>query len=213
MKKCVLISLTLSVLMLFLSGCSSDTLSVLRLFLNGCSSDKNTAIPKDTTAAKTENVTVSEIEKDEFDKSFTNLEFWICENVDNVDFSKYQEKTGIMGGREYYGTEYVPTFDEHRQTIDPEHSVVYTVTSYPDYSDEEKHITGIYITDPDIEFYGIKLGMSYDEFEVLIEKQGFEVTEVQETFCKAEKDNVWISFTEDCIRIRAEVENKSGIVF
>ena len=29
-----------------------------------------------------------------FAKPETNLEFWIAENVDNVDFSKYQEKYG-----------------------------------------------------------------------------------------------------------------------
>ena len=28
----------------------------------------------------------------------TNLEFWIAQNVDNVDWSKYQEKYGLMGG-------------------------------------------------------------------------------------------------------------------
>ncbi|MBP3386956.1 MAG: hypothetical protein J6L23_00325, partial [Clostridia bacterium] len=64
----------------------------------------------------------------------TNLEFWIAENVDDVDFSKYQIKYGIMGGTEYYGTGYVPTVDEYGQQVDPEHCVIYTVTSYPDYA-------------------------------------------------------------------------------
>ena len=77
----------------------------------------------------------------------TNLEFWIGENVDEVDFSGFQEKYGLFGGREYYGTDYVPTFDEDGMTIDPEHCVIYTVTSYPDYSSNEQHITGITITD------------------------------------------------------------------
>ena len=61
----------------------------------------------------------------------TNLEFWIAQNVDNVDWSKYQEKYGIMGGREFYGTGYAPTLDEWGQQVDPEHCVIYTVTSYP----------------------------------------------------------------------------------
>ena len=42
----------------------------------------------------------------------TNLEFWIAESVDSVDFSKLQEKYGMLGCREYYGTGYVPTIDE-----------------------------------------------------------------------------------------------------
>ena len=66
----------------------------------------------------------------------TNLEFWIAQNVDNVDWSKYQEKYGIMGGREFYGTGYTLTLDESGQQVDPEHCVIYTVTSYPDYSDK-----------------------------------------------------------------------------
>ena len=49
-------------------------------------------------------------------KPETNLEFWIAENVDDVDFSKYQEKYryGFMGsGRQYYGTGYTPATDEN----------------------------------------------------------------------------------------------------
>ena len=46
----------------------------------------------------------------------TNLEFWIAENVDNVDFSDYQIKYGMMGGTEYYGTGYIPEVDECKCT-------------------------------------------------------------------------------------------------
>ena len=31
----------------------------------------------------------------------TNLEFWICDNVDGFDFSEYRQRFGLMGGREY----------------------------------------------------------------------------------------------------------------
>ena len=99
----------------------------------------------------------------------TNLEFWIAENVDDVDFSKYQIKYRMMGGTEYYGTGYVPTVDEYGQQVDPEHCVIYTVTSYPDYANKEQHITHIYITDPKIEFYGITLNSSFEDFEYYIQ--------------------------------------------
>ena len=142
-----------------------------------------------------------------------NLEFWIAENVDKVDFSKHQIKYGMMGGTEYYGTGYVPTVDEHGQQVDPEHCVIYTVTSYPDYSDKEQHITGIYITDPVISFYGISLNSSFDDFERLITQQGFQITDSNENSRTAQKGKYSITFTKEWIRIRVEVENKYGIIF
>lgn len=143
----------------------------------------------------------------------TNLEFWIAENVDGVDFSKLQEKYGMFGGREYYGTGYVPTVDENGQQVDPEHCVIYTVTSYPDYSDKEQHITGIYITDPNVEFYGITLSCSFEEFTELIQLQGFAITESNENAVSARYGKVWITFTTEWIRIGVEVTNDTGIIF
>ena len=143
----------------------------------------------------------------------TNLEFWIAENVDSVDFSKHQEKYGLFGGREFYGTCYVPTIGDDGQQVDPEHCVIYTVTSYPDYSDKEQHITGIYITDPNVEFYGISLGCTFEEFEELIQLQGYEITESDDNFVKAQMGNVWITFTTEWIRIGVEVTNDQGIIF
>lgn len=143
----------------------------------------------------------------------TNLEFWIAENVDDVDFSKYQIKNGRMGGTDYYGTGYVPTVDEYGQQVDPEHCVIYTVTSYPDYANKEQHITHIYITDPKIEFYGITLNSSFEDFEYYIQNQGFEITHSNENSRTAEKGKYSVTITKEWIRIRVEVENKDGIEF
>ena len=143
----------------------------------------------------------------------TNLEFWIAENVDDVDFSKYQEKYGLFGGREFYGTGYVPTTDENGFQVDPEHCVLYTVTSYPDYSDKEQHITRIHITDPEIEFYGISLNSSLEDFEYYIKKQGFEITYSNYIQSTAKKDKYSITFTKWWIAIRVDVENKYGCDF
>ena len=143
----------------------------------------------------------------------TNLEFWIAENVDDVDFSKYQIKSGMMGGTEYYGTGYVPTVDEYGQQVDPEHCVIYTVTSYPDYVNKEQHITRIYITDPKIEFYGITLNSSFEDFEYYIQNQGFEITHSDKNSCTAEKGKYSVTITKEWIRIRVKVENKDGIQF
>ena len=105
----------------------------------------------------------------------TNLEFWIGDKVNETTFSGYEEKGGLFGGREFYGTGYVPTLDGDRQ-VDPEHCVIYTVTAYPDYSSGKSAVTSIYITDPSVEFYGVSLNSSHKEFEKLMKKQGLKLS-------------------------------------
>ena len=178
-------------------------LLVLILIFSLCACD-NSQLPHDDN---------QQLQNNDLTKPVTNLEFWIAENVDNIDFSKYQEKYGMFGGHAYYGTGYVPTIDEYRQQVDPGRCVIYTVTSYPDYSDKEKHITGIYITDPKIEFYEITLNSSFEDFEYFIQKQGFEITSSNENHRTAEKGKFSITITKECIRIRVKVENKDGIIF
>lgn len=162
---------------------------------------------------QSQNGNEDQIKNNDLPKPDTNLEFWIGENVDDVDFSKYQEKYGMFGGHEYYGTSYIPTFDEYKQPIDPEHCVLYTVTSYPDYSNKEQHITGIYITDPNIVFYDISLSSSFEDFELSMTEQGFAITGSNENHRTAEKGKFSITITKEWIRIRVGVENKEGIIF
>ena len=150
---------------------------------------------------------------DNLEKPVTNLEFWIGENVDGVDFSAHQEKYGIMGGREYYGTGYTPTKDENGQQIDPAYCVIYTITSYPDYSDKAQHVTSIYISDPAIELYGITLNSTFEEFEYAVKNAGFEITDSNENYRIAKQGKYSITFTNEDIRIRVEVTNKMHIVF
>ena len=143
----------------------------------------------------------------------TNLEFWIAQNVDNVDFSKHQEKYGIMGGREFYGTGYTPTLDERGEQVDPEYCVIYTITSYPDYSDNAQHVTSIHITDPAIVVYGLTLNSSFDEFESVVIGEGFVISGSDENYISAQKSKFSVFITKESIRISVEVENKTGMVF
>lgn len=143
----------------------------------------------------------------------TNLEFWIGDKIDDTSFSGYQEKYGLFGGREYYGTGYVPTQDDGGMQIDPEHCVLYTVTAYPDYSSGESAVTRIYITDPSVEFYGISLNSTFDDFERLMKKQGFEITRTGATHRTAEQGKYSVTFTRDYIQIRVDVSNLLGIQF
>ena len=145
----------------------------------------------------------------------TNLEFWITENVDNVDFSKYQERYGLMGGTEYYGSGYVPSIDEEGNQLDPEACVLYTVTSYPDYSSQTRHITSIYITDPSINVYGLTVNSTKDEVKSVIESNGFTYQDHGGTNgVLYVKDKVSFFFMEKLfIHIRVEVENENQLVF
>ena len=108
----------------------------------------------------------------------TDLEFWIQENMDGFDFSGMRERYGIMGGREYYGSGYFPTVNENGEQIDPDECVIYTITSYPDYSDNEQHITRITITDPAVNIYGLCAASSLEEFDALFESLDYEIEEI-----------------------------------
>ena len=144
----------------------------------------------------------------------SNLEFWIAENVDNVDFSKYQIKYGMMGGTEYYGTGYVPTIDKEGQQVDPAHCVLFTVTSYPDYSSKSQHITYISITDPLIEVYGLTINSTEEEIRYQMEeKNGYVIEELGVNTLLAKKGDYTFSFSPRKITLRVNVTNKQGIEF
>lgn len=144
-------------------------------------------------------------------KKESNLEFWIAENVENVDFSNYQEKFGLMGGREYYGTGYVPTTNENGEQTDPEECVIYTVTSYPDHISNKRHVTRIYITDPSITIYGLTLNSPADEIETVMRNHGFKNSYGQGlTYTKGK---VTIRFSQEAIRINVKVSNFFRIQF
>ena len=140
----------------------------------------------------------------------TNLEFWITEDVSNFDFSSYQPKYGMFGGSMYYGTGYVPTYDEDNNQVDPERYVIYTVTNYPDYSSKGQAITGIEIKDPDIHFYGLSSSSTDEEITNILSSYGYEKEENALIFTKGK---IRILFNNDEILISVEVTNKSGINF
>lgn len=142
----------------------------------------------------------------------TNLEFWIGDKVDGTTFSGYQQKGIMFGGSEYYGTGYVPTMDGNRE-IDPEHCVIYTVTAFPDHSSGQSAVTSIYITDPSVEFYGISLNSSHKEFDKLMKKQGFQITDTSAIPRTARRGKYTVTFTKEYIRISVKVSNLLGVQF
>lgn len=142
----------------------------------------------------------------------SNLEFWFKEKVGEKTFQNHQEKIGMVGGSQYYGLKYKPDINESGFCLDPEECVLYTVTSYPDYSDSAQYITHIYISDPDVTVYGLTFNSTHEEIKTRMEEEGYIVT-IDETKLSAKKDDVTINFVEDVIYVNVEVTNKEGIIF
>ena len=141
----------------------------------------------------------------------TNLEFWIADPVDQADFVSHQEKYGLMGGREYYGKGYMPTKDENGMQTDPAYCVIYTVTSYPDYSSNKRYVTGIYITDPEVELYGINCQSSLGEIDTALRNHGFRPSDAPGVTYR--KGKTTVSISDSVIRIGVKVSNIFRIQF
>ena len=142
----------------------------------------------------------------------TNLEFWIGEKVKNVNFSQYQEKPGLMGGREFYGKGYQPLIHEDGERTDPEYCVIYTVTSYPDHMSNSPHITHILITDPSIEIYDLTLESRIEDIEKRMKREGYRI-EYSAGGLTARKGRFTIVFAKNSISLDAKVTNFWGIQF
>ena len=141
----------------------------------------------------------------------TNLEFWVVERVKKGDFKDCSPKYGMFGGDQYYGSEYIPEITEGNMQIDPEYCVIYTVTAYPDYMFNNRYVTGIYITDPKIEIYGLTINSSKEDIIKTLKKKGFIVKEGNGVTAKRGKFT--INFYDNSISIRAEKTNVMGIQF
>lgn len=155
-----------------------------------------------------------------FEKPETNLEFWICDNADDIDLSNCKARYGMMGGQEYYGSAYTPTINENGEQTDPEECVIYTITSYPDYSDKTQRITRITITDPAVNVYGLTVKSTADEIETAMKKYGFKTVEAGAAWnpdnpygLLYKKGKINLNFYDNRIIIAVCVSNKSGIEF
>jgi hypothetical protein len=160
------------------------------------------------------NGSMREVYEQKLPMPITNLEFWIGQNVDDVDFSSYHMQIGLMGGDAYYGTGYVPLPDKYgKPRIPPEHYVVYTVTSYPDYSSRTKHITQIGIVDPSIQLYGISINSSKDEINTAMLNNGFTEKEKTNSTVTYVNGKYSITFSDKYISLYVMVTNEHNIEF
>lgn len=76
----------------------------------------------------------------------TTLEFWITEDVADVDWSTHDEIYGWMGAREFLGSDYKKITGEGGIDTKPTYHVSYVITAYPDYADGGQFVTDITVT-------------------------------------------------------------------
>lgn len=103
----------------------------------------------------------------------TSLEFWITEDVGEVDFSDYEINPGWFGAEEYYGCGYC---------ADDEAFVTYLITAYPDYSCGGSFVTRIKVTDPKVIIMnGLTCASSVNAWSTTLTKMGFKESECSTT--------------------------------
>lgn len=153
----------------------------------------------------------------------TNLEFWITQNVEEINFSGHVEIEGWYGAKQYYGAGYQPVIDDVGPR-DPEHYVKYLVTAYPDYADGGQYITKIEISDPDVTFYGLTTNSSFEEFDKTFQKKGYEISSPElypdvphPDIHTASKNGITFTLNRTAvpyiITISAEISNREGIMY
>lgn len=153
----------------------------------------------------------------------TTLEFWIAENVENIDFSQYNEIYGWRGAREFYGKGYSSVKDENGNDVKPEHYVTYLITAYPDCADGGQYVTRIEITDPSVSVYGLTVNSTIEEYDAVFRKMGYAIFVGERgtnTVFTATAPRAEITFElclghdgrSSSLTIQATVTNRDGIV-
>ena len=143
----------------------------------------------------------------------TNLEFWIGQDVADVDWSEYDEQP-LFGGMRYLGKGYHYVIDESGYQHLPEKYVEYTVGHFPDEADRGAYVTSIWITDPEITVHGITIHSSKEEFIRVFTQLGYKVGYDADERLRAFLNNISFFFEEgDHIHIYADVTNRTGIEY
>lgn len=95
--------------------------------------------------------------------------------------------------------------------------MIYRIQNYPDVTSPNLYVTNIYITDPEVEIYGININSSPEEFKNAMKKNGFSLTEHftrDGKVYKAKMGRCTICFEQEkYIEIDLDGTNILGIVF
>lgn len=181
-----------------LVGFLAGLLAVMLIAFCGCSTDRIPERPEDT-----------------------NLEFWIAEDVKDVDWKGYYHIPGF-GADRYWSPGYEPNIDEATgDEKEPEIGVRYEVTAWPDYADGGAYITNIKITDPKVTVYGLTINSTFEEFDAVFEGLEYKITphKYRDGYVAHYASIKGFSFSVHDLDgtksfvISASVSNRKGIVF
>lgn len=143
-----------------------------------------------------------------------DFDLLFLQDVKNADLSEFGYLPGF-GCSGYYHKKYENCFSDADEITYPDNGayVLYTVTSYPDYSDNTRFVTRIEITDPAVAFCGDNTVTDCERMFDYFRKQGFKVA--QESWgLSATKGRLRIQWdTNTRLTIGYEVQNRNGIVF
>ena len=142
-----------------------------------------------------------------------NLEFWVTDCVNTDIFENYEEgiKFDFLPFRYvndiYLGKDY-KTINTDEGVVYPERYVCYEVGPYPDYACNNKYIVGIFITDPDVQIYGINVNSPIDDFINALKNENYKIT-INENSILAKKYriSIYYYFLENKIYIATSVTN------
>ncbi len=137
--------------------------------------------------------------------------------VEEADFDGF----GIIPGFGVTGY-----YDKKYGDIDADYDAVYAcyvqydVTCYPDVAFGDEYVTGIFVTDPDINLYGYSVGDSSEEFSDFLDEKGFDEYYNNGHFIKFSKEKVEIrcgvnNETQEInsIYVGIDVTNMFGVIF
>lgn len=143
----------------------------------------------------------------------TDLEFWIGQNVADVDFSAHDEVYGWFGARKYLGKGYQMRYDATGEQQYPKEYVSYLVGAFPDEADGGSFVTCIEIRDAAVQLYGLNILSAGEEFEAVFRSMAYSVEESNGTWT-ARKNGVTFTFRQgEYLMIRAQVTNREGIIY
>lgn len=90
----------------------------------------------------------------------SKLEFWIGQDVTDVDFSEYERVIGVTGDIMYLGKDYNSSINPT-----PQYYVMYVIKLHNRASwDDGAYVSEIWITDPNVTLYGINCHSTFAQF-------------------------------------------------
>ena len=146
----------------------------------------------------------------------TDLEFWVTQDVADVDFSEHEEIFGWFGAREYLGKGYKAVTNVDENPSYPVQYVSYIVTAYPDYADGGQFVTQITVKDPTVMVFGLTVNSSPEEIDSAMSEAGYDVVEKGSGvtgFVSDEGVAVTFDLVAKTITVGVSVSNREGIIF